>query len=81
MGSNEVLQRYVTKFERSSIFMDAHGGVVGGNYVGRATTEKIFCLGLWLPNLHNNSKAYCKACDMFQRTGKPSRRDELPLNP
>lgn len=24
---------------------------------------------------------YCRACDACQRTGRPSRRDELPLNP
>jgi len=31
--------------------------------------------------MHKDSKAYCKACDVCHRTGRPSRRDELPLNP
>lgn len=30
---------------------------------------------------HQDSKAHCKACDKCQRTGKPLRRDEMPLNP
>ena len=37
MGSDEILQRYVPKFERSSIIIDAHGGATGGHYAGRVT--------------------------------------------
>ena len=81
MGSDEILRRYVPEFERSSILAKVHGGVVGGHYVGRETVEKILRAGLWWPTLHQDSKAYCKACDVCQRIGKPSRRDELPLNP
>lgn len=81
MGSDEVLRRYVTEFERIIILVDAHGGVAGGNYGGRPTVQKILCVGLWCPTLHQDSKAYCKACNVWQRTGRPSQRDELPLNP
>jgi len=61
--------------------MDTHGGTVGGHYVGRETAQKILRAGLWWPTLHHDSKAYSKVCDVCQRTGRPSRRDELPLNP
>eukprot|EP00253_Pinus_taeda_P004044 PITA_04044 len=71
LGSNEILRRYVPKFERSSVFMDAHVGVVGGHYAGRVTGQKILYTGLWWPTLHQDSKAYYKACNVFQRTGKP----------
>ena len=81
MGNDEILRRYVPKFERRNILADAHGGVVGGNYAGRESTLKILCVGLWWPTLHQDSKAHCKACDVCQRTGKPSWRDEMPLNP
>jgi len=60
--------------------VDAHGGTVGYHYVGRATTQKILCVGLWWPTLHQDSRAYYKACDVCQRTGRLSWRDELPLN-
>ena len=42
---------------------------------------KILRAGLWWPTLHNDSHEYCKTCDTCQRTGRPSRRDEIPLQP
>ena len=69
------------EFERMSILADAHGGAAGGHYVGRVTVGNILPARLWWPTLHQDSKSYCKACDVCQRTGRPSRRDELPLNP
>eukprot|EP00253_Pinus_taeda_P036588 PITA_36588 len=61
--------------------MDAHAGTEGGCYAGREITQKILRAGLWWPTLHQDSKVYCKACDVCQRTGKPSQRDEMSLNP
>ncbi len=61
MGSDEILRQYVTKFERSRILADAHGGAVGGHYVGEATTQKILHGGLWWSTLHKDSKAYYRA--------------------
>lgn len=81
MRPDEILQRYVPEFERSSILVDAHGGAAGRHYAGRATAQKILRAGLWWPTLHQDSKAYYKACDVCQRTGRTSQRDELPLNP
>jgi len=81
MGTDEILQWYVPEFERSSILTDAHGGIAGGHYAGRATMQKILHTGLWWPTLHQDSKAYCKAYDVCQRTRRPSQRDEMPLNP
>jgi hypothetical protein len=36
---------------------------------------------LWWPTLHKDAKEYCRACDVCQIIGKPSRRDEMPLAP
>ena len=71
MGNDEILRRYVPEFERSNILMDAHGGTTGGHYEGRATTQKILCVGLWWPTMHKDSKSYCRACDACQRMGRP----------
>jgi len=56
-------------------------GVAGGHYAGCVTAQNILHTGLWWPTLHQDLKAHCKACDICQRTGKPSRIDEMPLNP
>ena len=61
--------------------MNAHGGATGGHYAVRAIVQKILSSGLWWPTLHQDSKAYCQVCDVCQRTGRPSQREELPMNP
>lgn len=81
MGNDEILRRYVPEFEQGHILAEAHRGAAGGHYAGWVTTQKILCVGLWWPTLHQDSKVYSRTCDVCQRTGKPSRRDEMPLNP
>jgi len=66
MGTDEILQRYVLEDEQSIILTDTHGVTAGGHYVGRATAQKILCTGLWWPTHHQDSKAYCKTCDLCQ---------------
>jgi len=70
MEMDEVLQRYVANYERQSILTEAHGGFVVGHYARRETTQKILCIGLWWPNVHKDSKEYCRACDVTQRIRK-----------
>jgi len=81
MGIDKILQRYVPEFECASILTEAHGRVAGGHYARKQAKQKILCARLWWLTLHRDSKAYCKACDACQWMGKPSRRDEFPLNP
>jgi hypothetical protein len=81
MGPNEILRRCVMEAERPLILAEAHEGIVGGHYVGKATMQKILRAGLWWPTLHKDAKEYYKASDVCQRVGKPSRRDEIPLAP
>lgn len=80
MGSEEILRRYVLDFERNSVLDEPHGGDMGDHYAGKATMQKILCTCLWWLTLHKAYKAYCRACDACQGTGRPSRMDELPLN-
>jgi hypothetical protein len=48
---------------------------------GREIAQKILCTRLWWPTLHKDAKEYYQSCDVCQRVGKPSRIDEMPLNP
>jgi hypothetical protein len=54
---------------------------VGGHYVGKEMAQKILCIGIWWPTLHQDAKEFCQTYDVCQRVGKPSRRDEMRLIP
>jgi hypothetical protein len=81
MGPDEILRRCVMEAERPLILAEAHEGIAGGHYAGKETTQKVLRAGLWWPTLHKDAKEYYRACDVCQRVGKPSRRDEMPLAP
>ena len=52
-----------------------------GHYSGNSTTHKVLTTGLWWPTLHRDAMEFCRSCDVCQQIGKPSKRDEMPLNP
>ena len=47
----------------------------------RTLCRKIYHAGLWWPTIHRDSKEYCQTCDVYQRVGKPNRRDKILLQP
>jgi hypothetical protein len=79
--ADRILRRCVMEHERPFILAEAHEGIAGGHYTGKSTARKVLHVGLWWPTIHKNSKEYCQKCDVFQRVGNPSRRDEMPLRP
>jgi hypothetical protein len=81
MGPDEILRRCVMEAERPLILEKSHEGIAGGHYAGKETTQKVLRAGLSWPTLHKDAKEYYKACDVCQRVGKPSIRDEMPLAP
>ena len=81
MGPDEILRRCVLEHENPLILDEAHSGAAGGHYIGKSMAQKILTAGLWRPTIHKDAREYCHSCDICQRTGKPSRRDEMPLVP
>jgi hypothetical protein len=81
LGGYGILRQCVLEHERFMILEEARDGIVGGHYLGKSMTQNILCAGLWWPTLHKHAKEYCQSCDVCQRVGKPSRRDEISLNP
>jgi transposase InsO family protein len=81
MGPDEILRRCVMEAERPLILTEDHEGIVGGHYTGKENAQKVLRAGLWWPTLHKDAKDYYRAYDKFQRVGKPSRRDKIPLAP
>ena len=78
LGPDKILCRYVLEHERRRILEEAHSGVAGGHYAGKPTAQKVLNAELWWPTVHKDAKEFCRTCDVCQRTGKPSQRDEMP---
>ena len=81
LGPAEILQRCALEHERPIILSEAHARIVGGHYGGKETMHNILQEGLWWPTMHADAHDYCHSYDVYQRMGKPSRRDEMPLVP
>ena len=79
MGLDEILHEYVLLHEQERVLAEAHGGIGGGRYGGRVTARKILRYVLWWSTVHVDATDYAKICDVCQRMGKPSWRDEIPL--
>jgi hypothetical protein len=73
--------RCVLNHERKDILWECHSGVAGGHVGGKGTSQKVIEAGLWWAMLFKYAKEYARSCDICQRVGKPSHRDELPLQP
>jgi hypothetical protein len=56
MGPDEILRRCVMEAERPLILSEAHEGIAGGHYVGKATAQKVLQVGLWWPTLQRDAK-------------------------
>ena len=81
MGPDEILCRCLLEHEKPLILAEAHSGAARGHYAGKSTAQKILTARLWWPTIHKDAREYCHSCDICQRTGKPSRIDEMPLVP
>ena len=81
MGPDEILCRCILEHEKPLILAETHSGAAGGHFAGKATAQKILTAGFWWPTIHKDAREYYHSCDICQRTGKPSRRDEMPLVP
>jgi transposase InsO family protein len=81
MGPDEILRRCVMEVERPLILIESHDDIIGGHYTGKAIVQKVLRDGLWWTTLHRYAKGYYRVCNVYQRVGKPSRRDEMSLAP
>jgi hypothetical protein len=81
MGADNILRRSILEHEGPRILEEAHEGIAGIHYAGKATMQKVLRTGLWWLTVHRDSKDYCQRCDVCQRVGKPNRQDEIPLKP
>ncbi|GJW36687.1 reverse transcriptase domain-containing protein [Tanacetum coccineum] len=55
-------------------------GPTGGHYGANYTAKKIFDSGFYWPTIYKDAHDFVTRCDICQRQGKISQRDEMPQN-
>jgi hypothetical protein len=78
LGADNILRRCVMEHEHPVILTKDHEGIARGSYVGKDTAKKVLHTGFWWPTIHKDEKEHFHNCDVCQRVGNPSRRDEMP---
>lgn len=73
----------MTEVEILSIMEACNSSPIGGNHSGVRTTYRILQCGYLWPTIHQHAYAYAfvKSCDLYQRYGGISWRQELPMHP
>jgi hypothetical protein len=73
-----VIRRCIPEEEIPNVIKHCHSGIYGGHAGTMKTQAKILQAGFYWPNLFKDVHHFIKACDAFQRTGKITRRNEMP---
>nr|GEY92888.1 reverse transcriptase domain-containing protein [Tanacetum cinerariifolium] len=68
------------KDEAIYILKACHYGPIGGHHGPNYTAKKVFDLGFYWPTIYRAAQYLVKNCDVCQRQGKISQRDEMPQN-
>ena len=81
LGLDQILRLCVREEEVFEILLTFHDGPCGGNFSAKRSAFKILQAGYYWPTIHQDVRRYISQCDRCQRMGKPTRRDEMPLQP
>eukprot|EP00253_Pinus_taeda_P005173 PITA_05173 len=81
LGPDQILRRCVREEEVFDILLTCHDGPCGGHFAAKRTTFKILQACYYWPTLHQDVRRYISQCDRCQRMGRPTPRDEMPLQP
>nr|GEW71881.1 reverse transcriptase domain-containing protein [Tanacetum cinerariifolium] len=66
--------------EAIDILKACHYRPTGGNHGPNYTAKKVFDSGFYWPTIYRDAQDLVKTCDVCQRQGKISQRDEMPQN-
>ncbi|GKB05335.1 reverse transcriptase domain-containing protein [Tanacetum coccineum] len=72
--------RCVSGQEAFDILKACHSGPTGGHYGANYTAKKVFDSGFYWPTIYKDAHDFVTRCDICQRQGKISQRDEMPQN-
>nr|GEV92790.1 reverse transcriptase domain-containing protein [Tanacetum cinerariifolium] len=77
---DQIIRRCVHEQEAFEILKACHEGPSGGHHGANLTAKKIFDAGFFWPLIYRDAHEMIKTCDICQRQGKISQRDEMPQN-
>nr|GEW49345.1 reverse transcriptase domain-containing protein [Tanacetum cinerariifolium] len=66
--------------EAIDILKSCHYGPTRGHHGPNYTAKKVFDFGFYWPTIYRDAQDLVKSCDVCQRQGKISQRDEMPQN-
>ncbi|GJX29067.1 reverse transcriptase domain-containing protein [Tanacetum coccineum] len=77
---DQVIRRCVSGQEALDILKACHSGPTGGHYGANYTARKVFDSGFYWPTIYKDAHDFVTRCDICQRQGKITQRDEMPQN-
>nr|GEV11411.1 reverse transcriptase domain-containing protein [Tanacetum cinerariifolium] len=78
--ADQVIRRCVHGQEAIDILKACHYGPTGGHHGLNYTAKKVFDSEFYWPTIYRDAQDLVKTCDVYQRQGKISQRDEMPQN-
>nr|GFB25941.1 reverse transcriptase domain-containing protein [Tanacetum cinerariifolium] len=78
--ADQVIRRCVHSQEAIDILKACHYGPTGGHHGPNYTAKKVFDSRFYWPTIYRDAQDLVKSCDICQRQGKISQRDEMPQN-
>nr|GEW90313.1 retrovirus-related Pol polyprotein from transposon TNT 1-94 [Tanacetum cinerariifolium] len=78
--ADQTIRRCVHGQEAFEILKVCHEGPSGGHHGANLTAKKVFDAGFFWPSNYRDTYEMIKTCDIWQRQGKISQRDEMPQN-
>nr|GEV77862.1 reverse transcriptase domain-containing protein [Tanacetum cinerariifolium] len=75
---DQVIKRCVSSQEAVNILKACHSGPTGGHHGPNYTARKVFDLGFNWPTIYRDAQNLVKNCNVYQRQGKISQKDEMP---
>nr|GEW88531.1 reverse transcriptase domain-containing protein [Tanacetum cinerariifolium] len=78
--ADQVIRRCVSGQEAIDILKACHSGPTRGYHGPNYNARKVFDSGFYWPTIYRDAQNFVKNCDVCQRQGKITRKDEMPQN-
>ena len=78
--ADQIIGRCVLEEEQQGILNHCHENAYGGYFSSQKTTMKVLQSGFYSPSLFKDAHAMCRTYDQYQRLGKLTRHNMMPLN-